>query len=1120
MADAAVPRIHPSGWREVDRDKVGRTPDEQILYEAKERFQRAQEWEGEFRRLFIEDVKFANGDSDNNWQWPDSVLDDRDINDRPSLTVNKTRTILNKLVNEAKQNPPEPRIKPVGGKVSFEAAQVWEGIVRHIMYVSNGQAVIGQAKEAQLEGGIGYWLVTHDFIDDRSFDQELLIRPLDPLHVYMDCDIKQVDGNDAMWAFVFEEYNRKEFERLYPRVTLPPPSSPGLSDKDDWVRRDGVRIAEYYRINIKEDELLYIEDENGAQWTGLRSEVPAGTVWRELLTDYEEGRQRGDFKSRKVRNRQLEWYKIAGPEIIEQRTDLKGRYVPIVREPGRERRIEDKLYRAGLTRALKDPQRMYNYNDLHIETPLPTPVGWTTMGEVKPGDVVLSDQGLPTTVLAQSPIFINRRCFSVKFDDGSEIVAGGEHLWTVEERGKRKAQTWDWSTKTITTNDLVPKKHFIWVTKPLDLQEEVLPVDPYILGAWLGDGYSAAASICSGLDDMDAMEEVLRACRHPVGERKIYKNACSASWTIGGLKSGLRELGVLGNKHIPACYLRASRDQREALLQGLMDTDGHFSKHSRQNVFVTVSFRLAEGFTELVRSLGLKATYTKVAATMRKFPDGHVSACQESFRFSFSSPPGRRMFRLPRKATAHDKARAYHPRRTERHRIVSITEVPSVPTKCITVDAPSKLYLAGPGMIPTHNTSGEVEVVALQTKTPWVVAAAAIEGNETAWNNANKQNAAYLTYRHKDEDAGDIPPPTRPAAPAPAEGFLEGMRIAAAELEMASGMAQAQQVNPALERTPKAIDERMRTGEAVNYDFTINEMYAVRHTAVIILDLAPHIYNTERVIKIRAKDGTISEINIDPHADEAWKKQPTEEERTIKVLFNPSIGKYAIEADVGPAYQTQRQAAWDAFVQIITHSPELIAQIGDLGFLAADFPMAQEIAERLRRNIEQTMPWLLKDSQIGPIVQNLQQELQKSQQQTAELLEKLAAARIKMRGRDELRDIESFNADTRRMAEEIKAMKELMLTPQQRAQMEHEITMRGHEHVYSTIEAANEAGVEGGSPQSEGTGGSGGGTSNGSAAPAARKPKFKPEHIGAKKAPDGRHYLPDPSRKGKYLLVA
>jgi len=720
-----------AGWRETDRDKVGKTPDEQILYEAKERFQRAQEWEGEFRRLYIEDVKFANGDSDNNWQWPDSVLDDRDINDRPSLTVNKTRTIINKLVNEAKQNPPEPRIKPVGGKVSFEAAQVWEGIVRHIMYVSNGQAVIGQAKECQLEGGIGYWLVTHDFIDDRSFDQELLIRPLDPLHVFMDCDIKQVDGNDAMWAFVFEEYNRKEFERLYPRVTLPPPSSPGLSDKDDWVRRDGVRIAEYYRINIKEDELLYLEDENGAQWTGLRSEVPAGTIWRELLTDYEEGRQRGDFKSRKVRNRQLEWYKIAGPEIIERRTDLKGRYVPIVREPGRERRIEDKLYRAGLTRALKDPQRMYNYN-----------------------------------------------------------------------------------------------------------------------------------------------------------------------------------------------------------------------------------------------------------------------------------------------------------------------------------------------------TSGEVEVVALQTKTPWVVPAAAIEGNETAWNNANKQNAAYLTYRHKDEDAGDIPPPTRPAAPAPAEGFLEGMRIAAAELEMASGVTQAQQVNPALERTPKAIDERMRTGEAVNYDFTINEMYAVRHTAVIILDLAPHIYNTERVIKIRAKDGTISEINIYPHADEAWKKEPTEEERTIKVLFNPSIGKYAIEADVGPAYQTQRQAAWDAFVQIITHSPELIAQIGDLGFLAADFPMAQEIAERLRRNIEQTMPWLLKDSQIGPIVQNLQQELQKSQQNTSDLMLKLSEAKLKMRGRDELRDIESFNADTRRMAEEIKAMKEIMLTPAQRAQMEHEITMRAHEHVYSTIEAANEAAVDEGSPQSEGSGSS------------------------------------------------
>src|ERR1700677_116099 len=146
----------PRASRQTDEslvDQGGDTEDKKILREAKDRFRRAADWEGDFRKLYIDDVKFANGDSVNGWQWPDNVKQDRDINNRPCLTINKTKVIINKLVNEAKQNPPEPRIKPVGDKASYDAAMVWQDLIRHICYISHATALQGTAKESQLEGG-------------------------------------------------------------------------------------------------------------------------------------------------------------------------------------------------------------------------------------------------------------------------------------------------------------------------------------------------------------------------------------------------------------------------------------------------------------------------------------------------------------------------------------------------------------------------------------------------------------------------------------------------------------------------------------------------------------------------------------------------------------------------------------------------------------------------------------------------------------------------------------------------------------------------------------------------------------------------------------------------------
>src|SRR5580658_209993 len=136
--------------RKTDTEReqeLAKDADTQIIDEAKYRFKRGQDWEGGFLKLYNEDVKFANGDSDNGWQWPDNIKRDRDVNNRPCLTVNKTKMHVLLLANEARQNPPQPKVKPVGDKVSYEAAEVWEGLLRHIQYVSNAVDVRMKAKE-------------------------------------------------------------------------------------------------------------------------------------------------------------------------------------------------------------------------------------------------------------------------------------------------------------------------------------------------------------------------------------------------------------------------------------------------------------------------------------------------------------------------------------------------------------------------------------------------------------------------------------------------------------------------------------------------------------------------------------------------------------------------------------------------------------------------------------------------------------------------------------------------------------------------------------------------------------------------------------------------------------
>ena len=405
---------------------------------------------------------------------------------------------------------------------------------------------------------------------------------------------------------------------------------------------------------------------------------------------------------------------------------------------------------------------------LALDTPIPTPAGWTTMGEIRPGDEVFDERGHRCAVIAATPVMHGRPCYEVEFSDGTVIVADAEHLWQTQtaadrqQRGRpargvpywpaaavahvrtqaavvlsepdclittaevladvgaqfrnvlyglvgglphegrnrrtsyrrngREVSFWTpaysrhlvYKTlaervstpagagrrrlsgyEPVTTAEIAatlraPSRanHSIAVCGPLDYPEHDLPVAPYTLGAWLGDGHSNGARITS------ADQQIIDA------------------------------IGADGNKHIPELYLRASIEQRRALLAGLLDTDGYCGR-SGAVVLTLTNERLARGALDLVLGLGFKATLLSKPC--------HGRSQRSSVAYSVAFRPHEPVFRLDRKLARQGAIKPASPAR-QRY-IVDVRAIESVPVRCIEVDSPSRLYLASRSCIPTHNST-------------------------------------------------------------------------------------------------------------------------------------------------------------------------------------------------------------------------------------------------------------------------------------------------------------------------------------------------------------------------------------------------------------------------------
>ncbi|WP_369753786.1 replicative DNA helicase [Micromonospora sp. CNB394] len=446
---------------------------------------------------------------------------------------------------------------------------------------------------------------------------------------------------------------------------------------------------------------------------------------------------------------------------------------------------------------------------LALDTPLPTPQGWTTMGEVRVGEQLLAADGTPTTITDVFDVMYDRPCYEVEFSDGSVIVADGEHLWKTTTRASRRQaearRRYHWTepapakvraaeatasagphrpvtltetleqvgpefrnvphtvAQTVGANDRVARpvtrkgkthnwtvpgypvsasisglraraerqvnagsraehdgivttaqiaatlrtdtadrrlNHAVRNCAPLRLPERDLTVPPYTLGVWLGDGHTGAGRFTTA--DAEMLDLVARDgfLVRPSGPM-VYSVHLPTHERNGSFLALLRRVGVAYDKHIPQDYLRASEVQRRALLAGLMDTDGTVAPTGNLQ-YTSTSRRLIDGVRELVVSLGYRCTMTE-----RRVRD-RTEETSIAYTLNFSTPDT--VFRLERKRTAHAaRRRSSADVRSHSRFVVDVRRVPSVAVRCVTVDNPDHLYLAGRSMIPTHNSTASMD---------------------------------------------------------------------------------------------------------------------------------------------------------------------------------------------------------------------------------------------------------------------------------------------------------------------------------------------------------------------------------------------------------------------------
>lgn len=276
----------------------------------------------------------------------------RDVDQRPCLTMNRVPQFVKKVTNEQRQQRPSPNVIPVGDGADVKTAEIFQGIIRHIQYQSSADATQDYEFDYLVRAGFGAYRIVTEYVDDDgdSLDQEIFIRPLkNPFLCYVDCDAQELDKSDMKYGFVFEDMLREDFKEKYGKDRAASMASFRVTGAmaPGWVTKEYIRVCEYFYVKETERQFGLV-DGNWAPLEGMSDELKAKVT-----------------EKRSKASRQVFWSKITALDILEggplDPHPVAGRYIPLVVMTGDELDINGKTHRAGLVRDMKDPQRVYNY---------------------------------------------------------------------------------------------------------------------------------------------------------------------------------------------------------------------------------------------------------------------------------------------------------------------------------------------------------------------------------------------------------------------------------------------------------------------------------------------------------------------------------------------------------------------------------------------------------------------------------------------------------------------------------------------------------------------------------------------------------------------------------------
>jgi len=351
-----------------------------LVTEALSRFRDCDSFESENRKEGLDDLNMLAGKN----HWPAKIVDERNAEGRPTLTINRLPSFVDQNVGDARLNQVAIKVSPYGGGATREVADILNGLIRNICNMSKADIAFQTAQESAASNGFGYWRITTDYVDDGVFDQEIRIERIkNPFTVYFDPSHQKHDGSDARFVFITEMISRAEYGIRYPSKTL---SEFPVSNEDAilWREEQQVRVAEYWVKRPKKLRRYLLSDDrivDGDDWDKIVDELTASQQTVHVApgpdgqpTQVEGSAPEGSgypeqilnpvptiVRQRTVDFHEIEQYIIDGTQIIEGPHVWAGKYIPIIPVWGKEICIDGARHLRSLIRFAKDPQKMYNY---------------------------------------------------------------------------------------------------------------------------------------------------------------------------------------------------------------------------------------------------------------------------------------------------------------------------------------------------------------------------------------------------------------------------------------------------------------------------------------------------------------------------------------------------------------------------------------------------------------------------------------------------------------------------------------------------------------------------------------------------------------------------------------